>query len=463
MTDVEERFAALQARLIPLLSGPPIERPIVVVPSISLDPELVDAHADQLEVLEERFLFLLFLLRRTRFRIAYVNRSPLPDDVLDYYLGLMPGVETHGRLEILSVGDYSGRPLASALLDRTDLLQRIRSFVGRPEHGALIVFSAREPERDLALALGVPLYAPDHRFQHFGHKSGGRALFAAAGVPHPRGVEGVRTVADVVAAVREIGANAVVVKHDDSVYGEGNAILRGGADPRTLPDAYLAALARQGGIVEELIEADEIRSPSVQMRILPAGPPAVISTHDQILGGPGGQQFVGCRCPAHPEYAVLVAQEAEKVAAFLSERGALGRFGVDFVVARRPDGGWDPYAIEINLREGGTSHPIGSLWLLTGGEYHPGRGFLAAGDEPRFYRAADFVGEPGWRGMPVRRATAAVRDAGLEWDPEAHTGSILHMLRGLETDGRISITAVGASPEHADEIYDGVLDAISRG
>jgi hypothetical protein len=183
------------------------------------------------------------------------------------------------------------------------------------------------------------------------------------------------------------------------------------------------------------------------MRILPAGPPAVVSTHDQILGGPGGQQFVGCRCPADPAYAALVAREGQKVAAYLQDKGALGRFGVDFVVARRPDGGWDPYAIEINLREGGTSHPIGSLWLLTGGEYEP----------------ADMVGEPAWRGMPVAAATAAVRHAGLEWDPEGHTGSILHMLRGLGVDGRISITAVGESPERADEIYEGVLEAISRG
>lgn len=461
MEDVEARFAALQTRLIPLLDGPPIERAVVVVPSISLDAELIEAHAHQVEVLEERFLFLLFLLLRQRFRIAYVNRSPLPPGMLDYYLGLMPGVRTEGRLEILSVDDHTPRPLASALLERADLLERIRTFAAPTEDAALIVFCAREPERDLALALDISLYAPDHRFERFGHKSGARRLFAAAGVSHPRGVEGVRTAAEIAAAVRRIGASAVVVKHDDSVYGEGNVILRGDAEPRALPDAYLEVLARQGGIVEEMIEAEEVRSPSVQVRIIPHERPAIISTHDQILGGPGGQQFVGCRFPAHPDYAEIVAREAERVALFLQERGAIGRFGVDFVVARRPDGGWDPYALEINLREGGTSHPIGSLWLLTGGEYDPADGFRTPDGDLRFYRAADMVGEPAWRGIPIARATAAVREAGLEWDPDRHVGAILHMLRGLGQDGRISITAVGTSPDHADAIYAGVLGAVS--
>ena len=41
----------------------------------------------------------------------------------------------------------------------------------------------------LALALGIPMYAADPDFFDFGTKSGGRKLFAAEGVPHPLGVE----------------------------------------------------------------------------------------------------------------------------------------------------------------------------------------------------------------------------------------------------------------------------------
>ena len=65
----------------------------------------------------------------------------------------------------------------------------------------------------------------------------------------------------------------------------------------------------------------EIRSPSVQLRILPGGKPLVISTHDQVLGGAAGQTFVGCTFPADPEYAALVVHEARKVGQYVALQG----------------------------------------------------------------------------------------------------------------------------------------------
>ncbi len=53
----------------------------------------------------------------------------------------------------------------------------------------------------------------------------------------------------------------------------------------------------------------------------------------------------------------------------LAEDGALGRFAVDFVVVRDDGGDWTPYAIELNLRKGGTTHPFLTLQFLTDGRY----------------------------------------------------------------------------------------------
>ena len=53
-----------------------------------------------------------------------------------------------------------------------------------------------------------------------------------------------------------------------------------------------------GGIVEERIQGHDFRSPSLQMRITPLGKVEVCSTHDQILGGRGGQSFLGSSFPA---------------------------------------------------------------------------------------------------------------------------------------------------------------------
>ena len=65
-------------------------------------------------------------------------------------------------------------------------------------------------------------------------------------------------------------------------------------------DVYVAKFAEGGGIVEERIEGEELRSPSVQLRVLPGGVVELLSTHDQLLGGASGQSYLGCVFPADP-------------------------------------------------------------------------------------------------------------------------------------------------------------------
>ena len=48
---------------------------------------------------------------------------------------------------------------------------------------------------------------------------------------------------------------------------------------------FLDRLTRRAGIVEERITGEELRSPSVQLRVTPLGDVELLSTHDQILGG----------------------------------------------------------------------------------------------------------------------------------------------------------------------------------
>ena len=58
-------------------------------------------------------------------------------------------------------------------------------------------------------------------------------------------------------------------------------------------DDYAAKFRARGGIVEERVGvgAKEVRSPSVQLRITPLGKVELLSTHDQMLGGPSGQRI----------------------------------------------------------------------------------------------------------------------------------------------------------------------------
>ena len=84
----------------------------------------------------------------------------------------------------------------------------------------------------------------------------------------------------------------------------------------------------------------------------------MISTHDQVLGGPSGQIFLGCEFPADAAYRLEIqAAGLGGGAARCGELGVLGRFGDRLHRQSATDDGWDHHAIEVNLRKGGTTHP----------------------------------------------------------------------------------------------------------
>ena len=226
---------------------------------------------------------------------------------------------------------------------------------------------------------------------------------------------------------------------------------------------YCARLAKWGGVVEERITGEEIRSPSVQMRATPLGELEVLSTHDQLLGGAGGQSYLGCRFPADPDYAALIMREANKIGQRLVREGVLGRFAIDFVVARRPGGGWDPYAIEINLRKGGTTHPFLTLQFLTDGSYDQERAvFTSASGREKYFVASDHLESTVYRALsPDDLFDIAVRN-GLHFDQARQTGAVFHMLASLGENGRFGVVAIGDSPAEADRLYQRVQTVVER-
>ena len=86
---------------------------IVVVPSLSLDAGVSGVRQ---QALEERFLFLLLLLRQPRARLIYVTSQAIHPDVVDYYLDLLPGVFAgHARKRLFLVSPLDG---SRAVADR---------------------------------------------------------------------------------------------------------------------------------------------------------------------------------------------------------------------------------------------------------------------------------------------------------------------------------------------------------
>jgi hypothetical protein len=212
-------------------------------------------------------------------------------------------------------------------------------------------------------------------------------------------------------------------------------------------------LEKRGGVVEERIGGDELRSPSVQLRVTPLGKVELLSTHDQLLGGPSGTSYLGCRFPADPAYAATISREAAKIGERVAREGVIGRFALDFVTVRR-DGGWEPYAIELNLRKGGTTHPFLTLQFLTDGTYDPEAAvFTAPSGRQKCFVASDHLHSPAYRGLTPDDLFDIVSRRGLHFDHSRQTGVVFHMLASIAEHGHVGLTAVGDSPGDADAIY----------
>src|SRR5438477_976827 len=479
------QFDQLQQKLVPLWrlieSFNQEEQTIVVVPSMSVD---MTATGSQAQGYEERFLFLLLLLAQPRARMIYVTSQAIHPSVIEYYLDLLPGViPSHAmrRLTLVAPYDDSNGPLSLKLLERSRLLERIEASILDKDRAHLVCFNTTFLERNLALRLDIPLYGADPLHLSFGTKTGCRQLFARAGINHPLGFDNLQSIDEVVSALVEMHAQRpsiaqAIVKLNEGVSGEGNATvdLSNLSAPANAAiaervgmmrfehskvsfDDYATKFRARGGVVEERVGvgAKEVRSPSVQLRITPLGKVELLSTHDQMLGGPTGQTYLGCIFPADPAYAVAITRDAGRVGELLRDAGGIGRFAIDFVVTRAHEtASWETYAIEINLRKGGTTHPFLTLQFLTGGVYDAENAtFVAPNGHKKFLIASDHLESPQYKGFtPDDLFDLAVR-RGLHFGQVRQTGVVFHMLSALGSAGRLGLTAVGNSPEEAQSIF----------
>ncbi len=495
-----ERFRQLQAQLgdrwHSLESFELQDSDILVVPSFSLDQQELQKVEGYLHY-EERLLFSLIRLRHPRTRLIYVTSQPLPPIVVDYYLQLLPGIpfsHARDRLLLLSTYDQSLKPLSQKLLERPRLLERIQHSL-RPDHSFMVCYNSTPLERELSVRLGIPLLAPDPDLVHWGTKSGSRQIFAEAGIPHPPGSPLVQEPESLIQEAAQLwhqfpDLQRLVVKLNQGFSGEGNALLdlRGqGEASLSLSDRlqvirerlplmsfearsetwanFSAKIPQLGAIVEAFIEGEAKRSPSVQGCIYPNGGVEILSTHDQILGGPGGQIYLGCQFPADAAYRLHLQELGLEIGKNLAQKGALERFGVDFVarpyLAPSGEWQWEVQAIEINLRKGGTTHPFMTLKFLTNGHYdlHSGL-FYGQQGRPKYYIATDNLQQSHYRGLLPTDLMDIIAHYHLHFDSCTETGTVFHMIGCLSEFGKIGLTSVGNSPEEAESIYNRVIQVL---
>ncbi len=466
------------------------ERTVVILPSFSLDQEILSKIKGAVHY-EERMLCLLMLLRMPLTKIIYITSVPVSEAIVDYYLSLLPGITVHHarkRLTMLSCYDSSSKPLTQKILARPRLIETIKQLIFNPATAHLTCFNITPLEKTLAVHLGIPLFGTDPDKFYEGSKSGSRKTFRAAGINLPDGFEDLHSVEEIVKALADLkrkypALKKAVVKMNDGFSGDGNAIYRyydiqvddqiekrieKTLEQQLKPvsgdvtvELFLEKFSKMEGIVEVFLEGEIKMSPSVQCVINPNKKIDIVSTHDQMLGGEEGQIFIGAIFPADPVYNIQIGDAGRKIAQQLMEKGVMGRFAIDFISVKQDDGSWVHYAIEINLRKGGTTHPYLMLQFLTDGRYHAEDGeFITASGNKRFYFASDNVTSEHYIGLTPPDLIDIAMFNGLMYDGTRQEGVMFHLVGALSEYGKVGMVCIGSSPERAKQFYDKAIEVL---
>lgn len=486
---METKFTTLQTHLAKhpelVAEHTTTTRTLVYVAGMSLDQEEL-VKINGIECYEERFLYVIGLLRDPKTTIIFISSLQINQDIIDYYFTLFSRSakersSMQRRWHPVYVGNSGTHATLTTLTQKilaSKRLQRdIATLIHNKQKAVLRCFNSSPDEQALAVKLAMPLYAPHPKHLPLGSKSGARTIFKAAGLNPAYGVEHVATMKELIKAIWDITqhhkrARSVVVKFNYSFSGIGNANLHIEQFPATQTAAqryieknlkpcepeltskqYLKKLFQLGGVVEQWIEANKVYSPSVQVAITPDGKTNIISTHEQLVDEETHQVYLGARFPARKSLRAPIVKQAKAIAQQLAKDGVIGLFSVDFIVTKN-NATVHTYPIEINLRKGGTTHPFQIARMLTEGTYHTNGIMRATNTNMRvYYYAFDNIKSQRYVGLHPRDIIQMVHEAGLEFDPETNIGVTLHLLGAVHAYGKFGAVCIARSPRAAEQLF----------
>ena len=495
-THIDHTFQNLQNQFIhqyaSIFEDSLAPRSVVVIPSLTLDSQILSKIKGHFYY-EERMLCMLMLLKMPETRLTFVTSIPISSLIIDYYLHMLPGITAEhakSRLTLLSCYDAGSVPLTEKVLRRPRLIDRIKKSIPNEDSGHLIFFNVTDAEKELAVKLNLPIYGCDPSLNYLGTKSGSRKLFKDCGVKTPVGYENLSSANDIIEGLYRLKIEnpplqKAVIKMNDGFSGDGNAVFYFKDAPtdhnefaiwmhqnirnntkivakKLTYEKFINTFEKMGGIVEEFITGEKVTSPSVQIRINPLGEICIISTHDQLLGGESGQVYEGATFPANEEYAGELANISYTLAANMRDKGVVGRFGIDYMSVKTEDG-WKHYAIEINLRKGGTTHPFLMLQFLTNGMYYADKSaYLLNDGTKRYYFATDNLQKEKYKGLTPLDLIDIAMHHGLHYDHSNEEGVMFHLISALSQFGKIGLTSIGKTPERAMEFYRQVVAVLDK-
>ena len=143
----------------------------------------------------------------------------------------------------------------------------------------------------------------------------------------------------------------------------------------------------------------------------------------------------------------------------MAEKGVFGHFGVDFMCIQNHQSlEWNIYAIEINLRLTGTTHPMMTLENLTNGVLQEDGLFLAGpNDTACFYVSYDHVYDDDFKKLIPLDILELFDHHSLHYCHQLKRGVVFHMLGAISQYGTIGLTCIGSSREEAKELFNDAM------
>jgi hypothetical protein len=124
---------------------------------------------------------------------------------------------------------------------------------------------------------------------------------------------------------------------------------------------------------------------------------------------------------------------------------------------------WRHYAIEINLRKGGTTHPYLMLQFLTEGDYDASSGnYYMKDGRKRYYFATDNLYDECFKGLVPHDLIDIAMCNGLHFSNATEEGVMFHLITTLSQYGKCGLVAIGSTPQRAKAYYDKVIEVLKK-
>ncbi|MGB0453239.1 MAG: hypothetical protein ACPGJV_05950 [Bacteriovoracaceae bacterium] len=455
---------------------------IVACPSISLKREDVE-NIKGIDFYEMRSLWQILYATKENINVLYLSSNPVETENVKHLLSCV-GVtdEIKKRIQFFDLCDSQHQgPLSEKVMKSDKALQAIRNSIIR-NASFLMPFTYSESEKKLAESLGIPVFGCHPDLHYWQTKSGNKVVFNRAQIPHPDGQEDLKSKEDILFALmntwrRNPEVQIFLVKLDSGVSGEGNAKIQFDTAFETFESwtlseklSYLESKLEQmkfqnqsitlesflerfraGGIVEVFLSGEDFYSPSAQGYITPRSEVRLLSTHNQILDE-SGMKYLGCVFPAGNDIRDSLSTYTKKIGQELAKEGIIGFFSVDFIVYKR-DGKRHIKVIEVNIRQGGTTHPYQTTKLMTESKYDEDQGVLVdKNGRAVYYNANDNFCRDEFKGKCPGDLLSYLSKHNIIFNKEKSSGAVFHMLNSFGVYGKLGYTVIGGSKDEVNRI-----------